>query len=316
MKNVLSIIIPCYNCEDTISIALDSISNLKNVEIILINDGSTDNTKNIIDKYLSKNTNIKYLFQENKGPGSARNKGINCATGNYIMFLDSDDYIVSENLEEIINLYLLKEKHDIVYYNFQQVSESGQIYKTYNIDKFQKLSKKELIKNTISWNLPWGQFKIIKTNIIKENLIYFEENINNVEELFFTINVLNNSKNIFFYDKVVYKYLKRADSISRSTKIDESIYTMNFVFNKLCKQYERTEYINEFYNYYIISKIHLLKDLVNNKDFNTFKNICKEVRKDKRNIEINYISMRYKIILVFINLRLTLLLYFCLDLYF
>ena len=147
--------------------------------------------------------------------GKARNEGIKVAKGKYVMFLDSDDYIEKNNLQEVINQYLKNEKYDVLYYDFELVADNGMILKKYNLQKFAKCSKEDLIKNTISWNLPWGQFKIVKKDIIIDNNIYFEEEISTCEELFFTIRILQEATKVFFYNNVIYKYLKRNDSISR-----------------------------------------------------------------------------------------------------
>ena len=91
----VSVVIPVYNVEDYLRDCLDSIVNqtLKDIEIICINDGSTDNSLEILEHYKSKDERIKVISQENGGISAARNKGIDLASGDYISFIDSDDYI-------------------------------------------------------------------------------------------------------------------------------------------------------------------------------------------------------------------------------
>lgn len=311
----LSIIIPMYNSEKTIDKCLKSIVNINNIEILLIDDGSNDKTKEICMKYKKMYNNIEYIYQENSGPGNARNKGIRQAKGNYIMFLDSDDYVVTENLIELVDENLTTNKIDLIYYNFEQVNKE-KTYKTYHLEKFKDLSKEELIKNTISWNLPWGQFKIIRRTIIQENNIYFEEKINAIEELFFTIKVLEKSNNIYFYDKVIYKYLKRENSISHRINLEESKKTNEFVFLQLLEELDKILYEKSIYNYYVINNIHLLKLLVKSKDKTQFISVCKKIRNNKNKLEFIYIGKRYKLILMFIFLRLDFILYILFLLYF
>ena len=95
MNKKVSIIIPVYNTEKYLEKCLDSIINqeYRNLEIIIVNDGSTDNSMNIIKKYQKLDSRIKVFEQSNKGTGSARNKGLDNATGDYISFVDSDDYV-------------------------------------------------------------------------------------------------------------------------------------------------------------------------------------------------------------------------------
>ena len=92
---LVSVIVPIYNAEKYMENCIDSICNqtLKNIEIILINDGSSDNSGEMVNEYATKDIRIKVIHQENSGPSIARNKGISIAKGKYIGFVDSDDYI-------------------------------------------------------------------------------------------------------------------------------------------------------------------------------------------------------------------------------
>lgn len=122
MKKV-SIIIPIYNVEKYLAKCLDSVENQKydNIEVILVNDGSTDNSEKIIKQYESKYDNIKYIKKENGGLSEARNVGVKHATGDYICFIDSDDYISSsllQKLEPYIN-----QEYDLIKYKMIKVDE-------------------------------------------------------------------------------------------------------------------------------------------------------------------------------------------------
>ena len=108
---LLSIIIPVYNRADLILKCLDSIPDRTDTEIIVVDDGSTDNTWEVLQGI----DRIKAIHQENAGPGFARNRGLDEATGDYIMFVDSDDYIYPDVFNFILNTYLVNSKADIVY---------------------------------------------------------------------------------------------------------------------------------------------------------------------------------------------------------
>lgn len=101
---LVSVIIPVYNVENYLKECLDSVLNqtYKNIEVIVINDGSTDKSLHILEDYSSKFNNIKIIDQENSGQSVARNKGLENAKGKYIYFLDSDDYILPDTLKKLI----------------------------------------------------------------------------------------------------------------------------------------------------------------------------------------------------------------------
>ena len=129
MENMLlSIIIPIYNAENFINKILDSIliRNFKDYEIILINDGSTDKSGIICDKYAKIDDRIVVLHKENGGVSSARNKGLDIAKGDYIAFVDPDDYIEPNMYKEMIQIAVSKEI-DIVSCNYKKIDLNGKI---------------------------------------------------------------------------------------------------------------------------------------------------------------------------------------------
>lgn len=101
----ISVIIPIFNVERYLDDCLMSVENqtLENIEVILVNDGSTDQSAEIAQKYLNRNPNFRMLEQENSGQGTARNSGLNVANGEYVYFLDGDDYIADNALELLYN---------------------------------------------------------------------------------------------------------------------------------------------------------------------------------------------------------------------
>ena len=123
----ISVIIPVYNVEGFIDRCIKSVVNqtLQDIEIIIVNDGSQDNSELVIKKYLNSEK-IKYFKKENGGLSSARNFGINCANGEYIAFLDSDDYIDSNMYEEMYRL-AKKENADMVECDFVKEWEESKI---------------------------------------------------------------------------------------------------------------------------------------------------------------------------------------------
>jgi glycosyltransferase involved in cell wall biosynthesis len=147
MAHKISIIIPTYNCADYIGDAIDSVSkqSCQDFEIIIVDDGSTDNTAKVLDKYKS-NESVKYIFQENRGPGAARNKGMNLAEGEYLCFLDADDQLHPDSLK--LRQGVLDSGEDIVMvftdYGLKK-TEDSYIEKYLNDNKFVKYFKDSFV---------------------------------------------------------------------------------------------------------------------------------------------------------------------------
>ena len=135
MKNkvLVSIIVPVYNVEKYIDKCLNSLVNqtLKNIEIIVVNDGTKDNSQKIIDKYTKKYSFIRSYIKENGGLSSARNYGLKHAKGEYIAFVDSDDF-VDKNMFEQMYLYAKNNKYDIVVCDTINVYNDKQSYRISN----------------------------------------------------------------------------------------------------------------------------------------------------------------------------------------
>lgn len=127
----MSVIIPVYNSEKYIRRCLDSLVNqsYENIEIIIVNDGSTDASGEICNAYAEKDLRIRVIYQENGGQGGARNTGINVVRGEYISFVDSDDY-VSRNMYEIIIDVFMEQRADIVCFDLHKGKEEAFIFKT------------------------------------------------------------------------------------------------------------------------------------------------------------------------------------------
>lgn len=176
---LVTVIIPAYNAEQYISETLDSILNqtYKNLEILCINDGSTDNTENIIKNYMQRDKRIKLHSQENKGLPASRNVGMNLATGDMITFIDADDTCSPNTIESSINL--LKENNfDIVinYLDYRITVKNKPIGKFSYLCTWQVLFKKELLK--------------------KNPHIYCDEDLTQGEDVVFTHKLLTSTNKI------------------------------------------------------------------------------------------------------------------------
>jgi glycosyltransferase involved in cell wall biosynthesis len=215
----LSIIIPCYNVEKFVFRCLSSIPFHKDIELIVVNDGSTDNTeREILNFFLKKNINThKYIAQDNQGLSAARNAGIKNATGDYISFVDSDDYVVSSEFSKIfecIDAYHADltifdvehvDKNDRSLYFEGVASDDGYLDVQFVIKMF--------LKKTLSayaWN------KIYKRDIVLNNNCYFNTSLGYFEDSPFFANYLTHIKTVYYIHKTAYKYVQHQLSITHN----------------------------------------------------------------------------------------------------
>lgn len=207
MKDI-SIVVPIYNAEKYLKKCIDSIvgQTKKELEIILINDGSTDNSHDIISSYLN-DKRIVYIKNKNKGIGKTRNEGIKKATGKYLLFVDSDDYLRIDACE-LLYKKAVKEKSDIVIYDSITIKSSKEEKSI--IPSFTKTSLKKNPSLLNKVNLaPWN--KLYKTSLIKNEKITFVENLK-YEDAPFVVEALDKAKSISKLDECLYYYLVHAGS--------------------------------------------------------------------------------------------------------
>ena len=154
---LISVIVTTYNNADYIIEALNSVlyQNYENYEILVVDDGSTDSTKDIITDYINSNK-IKYFYKKNEGPGAARNFGINHAAGEYIAFLDADDSLTQDSLEGRIKLASRNPTLEIVFSNYYVCSTSDAIYPAINRDSLRECNR--YIRETDDGSIIQGSF--------------------------------------------------------------------------------------------------------------------------------------------------------------
>lgn len=214
MKNLflLSIIIPVYNVEKYIMKCVSSIleqilllQDKDSVEIIIVNDGTKDNSIKIITDYISHFDFVKVLNQENRGLSAARNFGLRNATGKYVWFFDSDDYLNDNTLGSIVTS--LKNGSDLYVVGMQSVDENNNVLDSCVFGKVRK--PLDFIKS----NKFMAQLYIVRRQILLGNDIFFYEGIYH-EDVEFTPRMLCHINNYCIIDKPVYCYLKRIGSIT------------------------------------------------------------------------------------------------------
>ena len=235
-KILVSIIVPMYNNEKYIKECLDTLINqtYNNIEIIIIDDGSKDDSYKVATKI--KDKRIKLIKQENKGANAARRKGIELATGDYCLFVDSDDWIDKNTIEELVTL-IEDKNYEVIRFN-GILEPSNKLKNIYNIkqDKKKLLTKKELYDLLINTKLLNNLcFSIYKTSLLKNNKS-FDYDISNCEDYLVNLEVFTNSKKVLLYNKIYYHYRENLNSTTKT--INEKIIKRNleeliFVYSKL-----------------------------------------------------------------------------------
>ena len=213
----VSVIIPAYNAEDYIRRCLDSIINqvYKNLEIIVIDDSSTDNTKQIIKEYSEKDSRIIPFYSSlNKGVSASRNIGLKAATGDYIMFVDSDDQLTKEAIRRMIDI---SNK-----YNSDYVDSYHLLIYTKDNKKQVSFTEHKVPKNVVVYGSLKENNKVLDTytyvtgKLFKRELIgelQFDENLSRYEDLVFEHQIKTRLKNYVLLNKIVYIYYQREDSL-------------------------------------------------------------------------------------------------------
>ncbi|HLS70252.1 MAG TPA: glycosyltransferase family 2 protein [Chitinophagaceae bacterium] len=218
---LISTIIPIYNSSDHLGRCLDSlltaqIDNVNN-EIILVNDGSTDNSLEICEQYAKKHKNLKVLSQSNQGPSAARNLGIENAVGEYITFVDSDDYVEKDYCKEILSAHKSYPNVDIITFGYFKV-ENNKRKENYSVSKFDEIIHNKEIKNLLKNTVDYGFLLFPVNKLYKKSLILssslFPTNIRLGEDTIFNLKLFYNATNIVFVKKSIYNYYYNEKSVT------------------------------------------------------------------------------------------------------
>lgn len=275
MNELVSIIIPIYNAEDNISKCIESILNqtYSNIEVLCINDGSKDNSKEILEEYQKKDKRIIIINKNNSGVSDTRNLGIDKAKGDYIMFIDADDYIEKNYIKEMINV-ANKYECDHVISGYTEVNNNQKKEKTIYRDKeetFDITYPKEFNNalKTFEFNPCWKQ--LVSRKLLLKNKIKFNKEIKYGEDMLFSLECYVKSKRTMYLKNFGYYYTINETSVMR--KKDIEAHKKYYSDNKLT-----TELIIENYN--------LTQENIQSLYFKTlviFNNICTRVVKNQNN---------------------------------
>lgn len=256
----ISIIIPVYNMEKRLNKCIDSVlnQNFESYEVILVNDGSTDNSGKICNEYKRKDDRIKVIHTKNKGVSSARNTGISISQGKYLMFIDSDDWIEKNTLELAYSNII---DSDIIIYGFcyDVYKRDFLIKSTIKSTVYDYILNRENINkhfrylfNTIDFSSSCN--KLFKKSIIDLNNIRFMEKMSIFEDLCFNIEFMKSCKNMKVIHNVLYHYTSDAEQFhldKRKFDIFEDIFYATEKLSEYCTSINlKYDDMEEVFSYY------------------------------------------------------------------
>ncbi len=233
MKKI-SVIVPVYNTSKYLKKCFDSIllQKYKNIELIIINDGSTDNSLEVIKEYQKKDNRIIVIDKKNSGQADCRNIGIDASTGDYLMFVDSDDYLEMNALEILIK-YINDKNCDILCFDYFSVIDDKKIHETSINNYTNDIKRNYYLSNPSPWN------KIFKTKILKEKGFKFL--VGYIYEDLATIPLTT-----FYADKIdyinipLYNYIMRSGSTMHqkryNSKLENIYYALDYLFENTKKE--------------------------------------------------------------------------------
>ena len=259
---MISVIVPVYNAEKYLHRCLDSIINqsYKDIEVFLVNDGSTDDSGKICDFYVLNHRKINVIHKENSGPSESRNIGIRNSNGEFIFFIDSDDFLEKDALQLLIASY---EEHDadIIIGDFNKIVDNKIVnsghQRVFSTNKL--MTKQDIINYTRNYlkapnKFPllaqsWG--RLFKTSIIKKNNIFFDSTLHTFEDVAFNFVYLKYVNKIFFLNKTLYNFLIHTDHLSTTMKFSND---PNSLFGYQKALLRAREYLDNFCHNSCITK--------------------------------------------------------------
>ena len=281
-KDLVSIIVPVYNVEKTIEECLNSIKNqlYTNIEVLLIDDGSPDNSGKICDLYSEKDSRFKTFHIENGGVSNARNLGLTKSTGKYIMFVDSDDIVNNDFVSKMVNK--MNQGYQIVTcgYKIFLANSNSFIPNTVNYNSKEKYV--EDLQEGLLFNQIWN--KIYLSDVIKKNNIIFDKTISIAEDWKFNIEYLKYIDSFSICNETLYNYRITNTGLgfkynkdSNTIKLDLVRKMKTNIYNNKNTEYISKLFITQYYSYF--------SNIINKRNSMT--------KKEKKELSINIINSDY-----------------------
>ena len=251
MSNLsISVIMPVYNAEKSLKKSVDSVLNqtFPDFELIIVDDGSTDSSGLLCDEYAVKDKRVKVIHQENSGVSKTRNTGIDAANGEYLVFLDSDDVMDLNLLEDNLNI-VRKLNPDVLIFNFRYTFADHSVDNTFKQDEIffgdnKKFfdEKLEMVVEKELMNAPWN--KIIRRDLVKNNKLYFDERYSILEDAMFSLMVCAKAETICINSDIYHSYILWETGSLRTKWTDNRFSAIKEFYRlerKYCSRYEENQ---------------------------------------------------------------------------
>lgn len=286
-SNVLvSVIVPVFNSDKFLSRCIDSVlvQTYPNFEVILIDDGSTDNSGGICDEYVKKDSRVRAIHKQNSGVSATRNVGLEKAKGKYILFVDSDDYIDNIMLEKLVSKAEEKQS-DITVCNYY-VQNGNDIHVPemnyecqYNTNEeiVEKLIFRFYCGKNIGLNSLWN--KLILRSLFVENGIKFDCNLKRAEDFWFVFECMKKANRIVFINEPYYHYVQNPESVMHTIYLDQ-YQQWKYTRKRLLmenKQFGFRLDMSVFYSSFLLNSVLFVKELL----FQSKKDLAMEVLQDE-----------------------------------
>jgi len=307
MSELISIMIPMYNAEEKIEKCIKSIlkQTYKNIELIIVDDGSKDNSFMICNKLKESDSRIKIIKQLNSGEGAARNTGIENATGKYLCFVDADDYVKEDFVEVLYNLIKEDKNVNMGICGFIEIKDEKIINETSGEFKLlsQEEAMEELLKETSFKGYVWN--KIFNLSIIKENNLKFDTTLSVWTDVCFVFMYLKFVNKIAFHPIPEYYYIYMENSVSHTQnhilgveKSYSAIRAKDIIFEDIPKNYEKV--YKQIKIRYIKSALSVIRNIgyTNSLDNKVYLKKSMEIIKRYNNEVWRYLTKKEKILVM------------------
>jgi glycosyltransferase involved in cell wall biosynthesis len=277
---LISVIVPVYNAEKYLTKCIESIlgQTYPNIELLLINDGSTDGSPAICDEYALKDKRVKVIHKKNEGVSSARNMGLELAQGDFISFVDADDWLERDAIERIVES-IQKYDCDAVIFEYKVVDENNLKQHKNHAHLQGVMSAEKAVECTIS---PVSRFvwsKVLSRKILEG--IKFDNSIHFGEDTLFACEALSNAKSVYYMAEPVYNYYQSSDSATRMD-FNPRLFSGVTAYKKLVEftQLKYPAIVDVAQSAYKNLVVNVLKILMRNKNYAEFNHKKKELKKE------------------------------------
>ena len=273
---LISVIIPVFNGEKYIKECLESVSACPSVEIecIIVNDGSSDGTDEICERFVAEDARFRLISKENSGVSDSRNIGMNAAAGDYIFFLDADDYINTAMWQEIL-AHAGQGHHDFIAYGYYNLFESGALSE----EQFPKDCDVSLaLLSTTLLNTCWG--KLLRRNIIVENGLGFRRDLRTCEDAVFIIDFVQRAESFALVNDFALYYRIHSGGVMRRTGLADKLVDYAALYTKR-KDYLAKEYSETAQEMMYRQQFSVITDLLR---AYTEKHHIKDIRREYKNV--------------------------------